>query len=82
MNQQKSDELQKFVKERNEALFSFDPVKIKVFARKYVAHIPEDPRVFWGGVYKAVCNITNAPEDAVRRAEEGLKELGMSRGFD
>lgn len=67
-----------FVRERNEALWSMDATKIKAFARKWGGTIPKDNRVFWGGVCKAVLNITDTPEDVKATARQMLKNLGMS----
>ena len=67
-----------FIKDRNEALFSFDKERILAFIDKY--HLPgylDNDRVFWGAVAKAVVNIKDAPEDAVKRAETLLKNLGF-----
>lgn len=78
-------ELRKLIKERDEALFSFDRKKIVMYYRKYGVPIPKDPRVFWGSVAKAVLGIVNAPEDARDRAKTVLDELGWSydiRGRD
>jgi len=53
-----------FIKDRNEALFSFDKDTIMAYMKKYhVPDMPDDDRVFWGAVAKAVVNIKDAPED-------------------
>lgn len=70
--------LQRFVQERNEALFSLDQNKIKAYMRKYNLqgeNCPDD--VFWAGVYKAICNIKNAPEPIVEEARAWLSERGF-----
>lgn len=71
-------QFQNFIKERDEALFSFDRKKIIRYYRKYGVPIPEDPRVFWGSAAKAVLGIVNAPEEARARAKAVLGELGWS----
>lgn len=71
-------ELKRFVKERNEALFSFDEKKIKAYLKKYDIPIPDNEDVFWGAVAKAVCHITGAPVEAVVRAKMILDVLHMS----
>lgn len=70
--------LETFIKERNAALFSFDEERIRAYMRKYGAPIPNNPKVFWGGVCKAVCAITNAPEQAKEKARAWLKEHNMT----
>lgn len=67
-----------FIKDRNEALFSFDKDTIMAYMKKYhVPDMPDDDRVFWGAVAKAVVNIKGAPKNAVKRAETLLKNLGF-----
>ena len=69
--------LQRFVQERNEALFSLDKDKIKAYMRKY--NVPVDnysDDVFWASVYKAICNIKDAPEPVVNEARTWLNERG------
>lgn len=67
-----------FIKERNEALFSLDEQKIRAYAEKWCAKVPENPIAFWGAVYKAIYNITNAPTELKQKAKEWLEENGMS----
>lgn len=67
-----------FVKERNEALFSLDEDKIKAYFKKYDIPIPEDEIVFWGGVYKCICNIKESPKELRYKALGWLIEHGMS----
>ena len=69
-----------FVKERNDALFSLDREKIEAYCAKHGdTESPELPdQVFWAGVYKAICAITNAPEDKVQIARSWLKANGYS----
>lgn len=71
-------DMKEFVKERNEALFSFDRSRIMEYLIKYGSPIPSDPNVFWGSVAKAVMNITNAPKDARQKAKDILDKLGWS----
>lgn len=70
--------LQRRVQERNEALFSLDKEKITAYMHKY--NLPVDncsDAVFWAGVYKAICNIKNAPEPVVKEARTWLNERGF-----
>ena len=71
--------LQRRVQERNEALFSLDKNKIMAYLRKY--NLPTEASsdvVFWAGIYKAICNIKNAPDPIVEEARAWLKERGFS----
>lgn len=70
-----------FVKERNEALFSLDKDKILACAEKYQVPMPTNELGFWGGVYKAILGITNAPEDKKQIARKWLREHGMSENM-
>lgn len=66
--------LDQFIKERNEALVSLDETKIRAYAKKYGAEVPEDPEIFWGGVHKAITALPNIPENIRERSEIWLKE--------
>lgn len=71
--------IQRFVSERNEALFSLDEAKIKAYLRKYgekeVADAPE--LIFWAAVYKAILGITDAPEELKEKAKGWLARNGF-----
>lgn len=71
----------KIIKERNDALFSLDRNKIERYMRKYDITIPEDSIVFWGAVYKDICNIPAAPPELVGQARVWLYAHGMSEKF-
>ena len=72
--------LEEFVKERNEALFSLDRNKIEAYMKKYGQ--PEDEEVpddlFWASVYKAICGISNAPDELVSKALMWLHKNGYT----
>lgn len=68
LSEKQKKELRQFVKDRNEALFSFDEKKIKEYMRKYYVPVPMDEAAFWCGVAKAILHINNAPEEAKDRA--------------
>ncbi len=71
--------LQRRVQERNEALFSLDKNKIMAYLRKYnLPTAASSDTVFWAGIYKAICNIKNAPEPIVEEARAWLNERGFS----
>ena len=71
-------DLETMVKDRNEALFSYDKRKIRAYMRKYGLRVPTNDIVFWGAVNKAICNITTASPELVAKAEKWLAEHGMS----
>lgn len=70
--------LEEFVKERNEALFSLDRNKIEAYMKKYgqpeVEEVPDD--LFWASVYKAICGISNAPDELVSKRYAWRTEKG------
>ena len=72
--------IERFVKERNEALFSLDRKKIEAYLIKYgeteVLHEPDV--IFWVGVFKAICGVKEAPKDIVDKAHVWLKEHGYA----
>lgn len=71
--------IERFVKDRDEALFSLDEAKIKAYLRKYgeteVADAPE--LIFWAAVYKAILGITYAPDNLKRKARGWLARNGF-----
>ena len=70
--------LQRFVQERNEALFSLDKDRLKAYMRKYNLPVEDcSDDVFWASVYKAICNIKNAPEPIAEEARTWLNERGF-----
>ena len=72
--------LEEFVKERNEALFSLDRSKIEAYMKKYgqqeTEEVPDD--LFWTSVYKAICGISNAPDELVSKALMWLHKNGYT----
>ena len=69
---------EKFIKERNEALFSLDEKKIRRYCKKHSVTIPRDEEVFWRTIYKSVCNVEDAPQEVKERAIVWLKEHGST----
>ena len=67
-----------FVKERNEVLFSLDRDRIEAYLIRRGCVVPENDIVFWAGVYKSICNITDAPAELVQKAQDWLHAHGMS----
>ena len=72
--------IERFVKERNEALFSLDRKKIEAYLVKYgeTEMLKAPDLIFWGGVYKAICGIQGAPKDLVDKAHIWLTENGFA----
>lgn len=72
--------LEEFVKERNEALFSLDRGEIEAYMKKYgqpeAEEVPDD--LFWATVYKAICGISNAPDELVSKALMWLHKNGYT----
>ena len=71
---------ERFVKERNDALFSLDRRKIEAYMLKYgepaMSDLPDE--VFWASVYKAICGISNAPDELVSKALMWLHKNGYT----
>ena len=69
---------ERFVKERNDALFSLDRRKIEAYMLKYgepaMSDLPDE--VFWASVSKAICGITGAPKELKKKAQSWLVENG------
>ena len=69
---------ERFVKERNDALFSLDREKIEAYMLKYgeseITEMPDE--TFWASVYKAICGIKGAPKELTQKAESWLAENG------
>lgn len=67
----------RFVKERNEALFSLDRQRIEEYLKAHGMEIPENDIVFWAGVYKSIYNIKDAPAELKEKALSWLHGHGM-----
>ena len=74
-----------FIKERNEALLSLDENKINEYMKKYSPHYkkPEDKKIYWAGIHKAICNLFLVPENEItleqfERSYKWLEENGFS----
>ena len=58
--------MKRFVKERNEAFTEFvqgDRRKLIAYCKKYGVTLPKNDRVLAGGIYKAVQQCTDIPDD-------------------
>ncbi len=72
-------DMQKFVKERDEALLSLDKKKILKFMRKYmVTFRPSSEMVFWAAIHKTILNINSATEEQKARSAEWLLRNGFT----
>lgn len=69
--------LAKFVKERNEVLFSLDRQRIEAYLKKRGLGIPDNDIVFWASIYKCIYNITDAPAELKQQAQAWLHDHGM-----
>lgn len=70
--------ISEFVKERNEALFSMDKGTIMAYFEKCGVPCPSNEIVFWAGVHKCICNITDSPPALRLKSERWLRMHGMS----
>lgn len=62
---------ERVIRDRNEALFSYDEKKIKAYMRKYGLRVPTNDTAFWGAVNKAICNITTARPSWSQKRKSG-----------
>lgn len=71
--------MKEFIKDRNEAFASMDEEKIRAYCNKYDIQMPNDEKLFWIGVNKAVCNLYLSPDSMItleqyNRSYEWLRE--------
>lgn len=57
--------MDEFVKDRDEALASGDPEKMKTYCKKYNIEIPEDENIFLASMHKAICNMYLMPDSKI-----------------
>lgn len=76
--------MNKFVKERNEALLSLDEAKIDEYMKKYNPNVkkPKDKKIYWAGIHKAICNLFLVKENNItieqfERSYKWLEENGF-----
>lgn len=71
-----------FVKERDSAFVDFVKTgsmkKVDAYCKKYGVVMPENPRVKKAGIYKAVMQCTNIPDNIKDMAMAKCLELGFS----
>lgn len=77
-----TNEIEQYVKERDEALMSLDNGKIKAFFAKFNGS-GEPPRddVFWVAVHKAITGASTLPIEFRRKSKVWLEERGF-KSFD
>lgn len=69
--------MDKFVKERDDALLSLDKKKILAYSRKYGVQFSKNEKVFWAGVHKAITAMTSATEEQKQRSRDWLVANGF-----
>lgn len=74
--------MERFVRDRDEAFIDFvqtgSTVKVKKYCKKYGVQMPKDKKVFAAGIYKAVQQCTNIPQEIKDKAFTKCLELGFS----
>ena len=75
-------DMKRFVRDRDEAFIDFvetgSTVKVRKYCRKYGVDMPKDEKVFAAGIYKAVQQCTNIPQEIKEKAFVKCLELGFS----
>ena len=75
-------DMKQFVKDRNAAFTAFvmndDWNAIIEYCRTYGVRMPDNDKVFAAGVYKAVQEVKNIPDDVKQAAAVKCLKLGMS----
>lgn len=76
------NDMKRFVRDRDEAFIDFvetgSTVKVRKYCRKYGVDMPKDKKVFAAGIYKAVQECTNIPQEIKDKAFIKCLELGFS----
>lgn len=74
--------MRNFAKERDAAFIEFvktgETDKVRKYCRKYGVPMPKEPKVFAAGIYKAVQECTNIPEDVKALAMQRCLEIGFN----
>lgn len=75
-------DFKRFVKERDAAFVDFvrtgSETKVRKYCRKYGVTMPKDKKVMAAGVYKAVQECTNIPEEIKALAMQKCLEIGFN----
>lgn len=74
--------MKEFAKERDKAFINFVETgsmeMVDAYCKKYGVPMPEDSRVKQAGIYKAVQECTNIPEEIKNKAMVKCMELGFN----
>lgn len=74
--------MSRFADERDKAFIDFvetgNTAKVRKYCRKYGVDMPKDRKVFAAGIYKAVQECTNIPQEIKDKAFTKCLELGFS----
>lgn len=75
-------DMKEFVKDRDAAFTAFvmndDWEPVREYCQMYGVPMPDDPRVMAAGIYKAVQEITNMPDEVKVKAAMKCMKLGFS----
>jgi hypothetical protein len=79
----KTLEIERWMRDRDEALLSLDRAKIEAYMTKYgeADSLPKDDRVFWMSIHKARTGARTLPMEARSLSKQWLTERGLS-SFD
>lgn len=59
------ENLEEFIKDRDEALASGDIERVKEYCRKYKIEIPEDETTFKASMHKSICDMYLTPNSKI-----------------
>lgn len=75
-------DMKEFVKDRDSAFIAFvmndDWGPVRQYCGTYGVRMPEDPNVMAAGIYKAVQQVTNMPDEVKHTAAMKCVKLGFS----
>jgi hypothetical protein len=79
-----SEDRKKYIRERNEALLSFDKDRINKFFAKHGSGSGEylDDETFWIGVHMAITASTSIPDNLRKRSAKWLTDRGYSHFYN
>ena len=71
-------DIQQFLKERDEAMFSLDKSKILAYCQKYQVPLPKSELAFWAGVHKCIYSVRTATPEQKENSKQWLLQHGFS----
>jgi hypothetical protein len=80
MSKPKSEQVDRFLSDRDSALRSLDRDKIEFYCRKYNIQMPKHETVFWLAVHKARLQITWFTEEEKNLSAEWIRDHGFKQG--